>query len=122
MIGHGVISHDETNVPDLEVNVSTVKSHLSARTDRWLFVFDGFDNPKSFEGRDIRDYIPHVKGGAILVTSRHGDAKRLGEIVRVDEMLQQEGLELLFRQVGCETNDSNSMIGREIVARLGNLV
>ena len=117
----GVIKGSQAACQDPEANIETVKQDLGAWTKRWLIVFDNFDNPEAFENRDIRDYFPHGKNGAILFTSRHGDSKRLGHVIALAEMSQVEGLELLFQQVGCERDESNLTAGKDIITRLGGL-
>ena len=117
----GIITGNKADPKDLEANIQIVKGSLGTWTDRWLLVFDNFDDPKAFKGRDIREYFPHGENGAILFTSRHGDVKRLGQVISINEMSQSEGLELLFRQVGYDRNESNELVGKGIITRLGNL-
>ena len=117
----GIITENKADRQNFEANLRIVKDCLGTRTDRWLIVFDNFDDPTAFKSRDIKEYFPHGKNGAILVTSRHGDVRRLGETISVDEMSQNEGLELLFRQTSCDRNESNALVAREIITRLGNI-
>jgi tetratricopeptide (TPR) repeat protein len=117
----GFITNSEINLKDDEAVLEIVKSRLCMWTDSWLIVFDNFDDPSAFKSRDIKEYFPRGENGAILFTSRHGDVKRLGNTVTVAEMSESEGLELLFRQTGCERSEKNSRIGIEIITRLGNL-
>ena len=117
----GTITGNKADPKDFEANIQIVKGSLGTWTDRWLLVFDNFDDPKAFEGRDIKEYFPHSENGAILFTSRHGDVKRLGQVISINEMSQSEGLELLFRQVRCDRNESNRLVGKQIITRLGNL-
>ena len=110
------------NAPqDAEANIETLKHILSTWTEPWLIVFDNFDDPQAFETRDIRNYFPDGKNGAILFTSRHGDSKRLGRVIALGEMSPAEGLELLFQQAGCGRDESNLAAAKDITARLGNL-
>ena len=117
----GIITNNTVDLKDDEVVLQTVKSILSSWTDCWLLVFDNFDDPSAFKDRDIKEYFPHGENGAVLFTSRHGDVKRLGNTVPIAEMSESEGLELLFRQSGCDRSEQNIQTGKEIIARLGNL-
>jgi len=117
----GFITNNKVDLKDDEVVLQIVKSRISTWTDRWLIVFDNFDDPSAFASRDIKDYFPRGDNGAILFTSRHGDVKRLGHTITVAEMSESEGLELLFRQAGCDNSEENVHSGKEIITRLGNL-
>ena len=117
----GTITLNKADPNDFELNLQIVRGSLSDRTDRWLMVFDNFDDPEAFESRDIKEYFPHNKNGAVLFTSRHGDARRLGRTISTSEMSESEGLELLFRQAKCDRNESNKRIAVEIISRLGGL-
>lgn len=74
---------DDANDEDI---LSFTKDTLRNKTDPWLLVFDNYDNPKAFESRSIRHYIPDGKHGKILFTSRHADAARLGRTIDVSRM------------------------------------
>ena len=116
-----IITDNKTDLKDFEASLRIVKETLSTRTDRWLVVFDNFDDPSLFEKRDVREYFPHGNNGAILFTSRHGDAGRLGQPIALNEMSENEGLELLFQQIGYDKNESNVLVAKNIIARLGYL-
>ena len=117
----GVITGKKADPGDFKASLRLVRESLTTWTNHWLIVFDNFDDPTLFESRNIKEYFPHGMNGAILITTRHQDVRRLGQTISINEMSQDEGLDLLFRQVGCQKNESNSSIARDIVARLGYL-
>ena len=85
----------------------------------WLIVFDNYDQPGEF--KNISDYIPQGQSGSILFTSRHADSKRLGAVIKLTQMTEEEGVELLFRQSNEEENEYNKAEGAKIVKMLGYL-
>ncbi|KFY82422.1 hypothetical protein V498_08591 [Pseudogymnoascus sp. VKM F-4517 (FW-2822)] len=64
----------------------------------WLLVFDNYDNPDRFQ--NLSRYIPPSSHGSILVTSRNSNLSRLGTIVEVPPMSQQEAVSMLYDRVG----------------------
>lgn len=57
-----------TNVNEEQMQVEQVRRWLSEDwNNRWLMIFDNYDDPKSF---DIRPYFPHRAHGHILITTR----------------------------------------------------
>jgi NB-ARC domain len=63
---------------DGEATISAVKSILRNWKQRWLVVFDNYDNPLVFRTHPVNHYIPVGTYGSILFTSRHQDSRRLG--------------------------------------------
>jgi hypothetical protein len=59
--------------------------------------------------------------GAILFTSRHEDATRLGTGIKLLPLTEEEGLELLLRQSKHEKTQENITDGKKIVHMLGCL-
>lgn len=61
---------------DEKLKVVKFRRWLSeAENDRWLLIFDNYDNPRlpgmsSSTGYDIRGYFPHRTQGSILITTR----------------------------------------------------
>ncbi|KAH0544047.1 hypothetical protein FGG08_001665, partial [Glutinoglossum americanum] len=104
---------------DAESKIAFVKETLGGWQIPWLIVFDNYDQPKEFG--DIAAYFPHGEAGAILITSRHSDSERLGVTIRVTQMTEDEGLELLLRQTKLDRNDDNIVEGRKIIQKLGYL-
>jgi NB-ARC domain len=64
------------NLYEEEQMVQQVRQWFSRPdNDRWLMVFDNYDNPRvpgitSTTSYDIRDYFPHRMQGSILITTR----------------------------------------------------
>ena len=104
---------------DDEDVISLVKDNLSDRKDPWLLVFDNYDNPKAFESRSIRHYIPSGKHSHILFTSRHADTARLGHTIEVSNMREMESLELLLQRE--PLNDEEIADGHRVASVLGYL-
>ncbi|KAL8740301.1 MAG: hypothetical protein Q9184_008509 [Pyrenodesmia sp. 2 TL-2023] len=78
---------------DAESRLKYVNEVLAER--EWLLIFDNYDHPDQFA--DICNFIP-PGDGSVLITSRHGDAGLLGEVVQMSGMDEGEGLELLRRR------------------------
>jgi hypothetical protein len=84
-----------------------------------LLVFDKYDSPKDFP--NIYEYFPKSSSGAILFTSRHADSTRLGDVVEMGGMTEEEGVELLLSQCAYKDTTENVFKGRKIVRTLGYL-
>ena len=84
-----IITDNKADLKDFKANIRMVKGSLSTWTDRWLLIFDNFDDPSAFQGRDIKEYFPHGENGAILFTSRHGDVKRLGQAISITDVTKR---------------------------------
>ena len=106
-----------SNFPNPEIARTFVLKTLEDFLDPVLFVFDNFDQPAEFT--TIRDFLPHK--AKIIVTTRHGDAKRLGKCIEVGAMSEDEGVELLLHQSGHDRNPDNVKHAREIAEQLGGL-
>ena len=104
---------------DIESKVEFVKGTLGSWQMPWLMVFDNYDNIDEF--KNISDYLPQGRTGAILFTSRHAGSERLGSVIRLSQMTEDESLELLLRQSKYERTDENNAEGMKIVKRLGYL-
>ena len=116
-----MIFNKKVDLADADASVRLVIDALSRWQTSWLIVFDNFDQPDAFKGRSIKDCFPRGKKGRILFTSRHAGARELGHLITVTSMSESEGLELLLRRSRNNKNDDNSVVGKEIVRRLGCL-
>ncbi|OBT54529.1 hypothetical protein VE04_05535 [Pseudogymnoascus sp. 24MN13] len=86
----------------------------------WLLVFDNFDQPG--EMKNISDFFPRSKNGAILLTSRHADSKHVSHTaVHLHGMEEEEARELLFTRTGKERTEQNVEYADAIVKMLGCL-
>ncbi|KAH0566241.1 hypothetical protein GP486_000362 [Trichoglossum hirsutum] len=101
---------------DKESRIRYVKEVLETLKRPWLMVFDNFDDPAGF--KDITEYIPRAKVGAVLFTSRHADVERLGTAIPVSGMEEHEGVELLFRQTNYHKTHDNINAGLAVVRKL----
>ena len=116
-----MIFNKKVDLADADASVQLVIDAITRWQTSWLIVFDNFDQPDAFKGRSIKDYFPRGKKGRILFTSRHAGARGLGHLITVSSMSESEGLELLLRRSGNNKNDDNSVVGKDIVRRLGYL-
>ena len=94
--------------PDRIVNnaregVKLVRTTLSDWSDRWLLVFDNYDNPSEFP--NISHFFPDSIYGCILITSRSGFSKELGEAIELDQMEKDEGQQLLLHSSQADAKD-----------------
>src|SRR5882672_7746937 len=83
--------------------VPIVRGLLSGWSDRWLLVFDNLDDPADLN--DIRNFFPDSNYGSILITSRCSGSEELGDVIKVDKMEDNEGLQLLFRTSRTDTEE-----------------
>lgn len=107
------------NSGDNEENMTVVHEALQELQGRWLVVFDNFDEPGSFNNPIINFYIPNANNGSVLFTSRHADSKRLGHVVKISEMSEEESLDLLLRRRPASSDERAE--GMKIAAKLGYL-
>ena len=94
------ITKNKVDSNDGAANIRTALKMLSVWKNPWLLVFDNFDDPKAFENKHIREYYPQRGRGFIIFTSRDAESKTLGSTILISNMLENEGLELLFLSSG----------------------
>ena len=103
-----------------DTRVDFVLESLRDWPERWLMVFDNYDNPKGFP--NLQDFIPMGEHGNILVTTRHRDVVSLAErdnAIELRGLPEKEALRLLFRQCRVKEMESHIQHGKVIVKRLG---
>ncbi|KAI9707067.1 MAG: hypothetical protein M1836_000027 [Candelina mexicana] len=83
----------------------------------WLMVFDNYDDLSGFP--NIRDYMPSGAKGSLLVTSRHADSERLGLLVEVPCLQEDDALELLLKRSSLNITAEHTEQGLAVVERLG---
>lgn len=108
---------------DIEKHIAIVEETLRQRQARWLAVFDNFDDPRAFQTRNIQHYIPTAENGSILFTSRNASSERLGHVIQVSGMSEEESLDLLLqrRQDGPLLDAAERCQGLKIATELGYL-
>lgn len=98
-----------------------VKTTLKDWTVPWLIVFDNYDNPSQFQ--DAREFMPFGRHGAILITSRHADAKGFSSTVEgfidVLGIAEDDAIELLISRSQQKQTQDNLEMARKIVSELG---
>ena len=90
-------------VDNPRAGVKLVRTTLSNWSNPWLLVFDNFDNPIDIP--DIIHFFPDNGCGSILITSRSAASRELGEVIELDRMEKDEGLELLLRSSQVDSKD-----------------
>jgi NB-ARC domain len=93
-----LISKNPPDDKDDKVTVSFIKNILRDWRQRWLVVFDNYDDPAAFQNQIVNDYVPTGANGSILFTSRHQDSGRLGHLIKVSTMTEDESIELLLHK------------------------
>ncbi|KAL9109315.1 MAG: hypothetical protein Q9227_006070 [Pyrenula ochraceoflavens] len=99
--------------------VKHVRQILEHWEQRWLMVFDNFDDPKTFS--NVRDFIPIAGKGDILFTSRYGGLERLGKVLEIPPLPTKTGVELLLRHFWNPPIHEHVPEASRIVERLGGL-
>ncbi|KAI4860991.1 hypothetical protein F4820DRAFT_435222 [Hypoxylon rubiginosum] len=105
-------------LPDSDARIAFAKRKLSTGNLKWLLVFDNYDDPTAF---DLRDYIPNSTLGNVLITSRSTDTERIGPMVHISGMTEDEATQLLFKQLDILDDGTNQVAAADIVRRLGYL-
>ncbi|KAI9787479.1 MAG: hypothetical protein M1839_000008 [Geoglossum umbratile] len=112
-----VIKNPNITFSDTHQRVTYVKAMFSEWPHPWLIVFDNYDSPLAFP--NVREFMPTGERGAILITSRHAACERLGSVIEVTGMREEEALMLLRKRANLRGNGDDEETGKEIVQRLG---
>ena len=107
------------SINDVEKSIAAVERALQQQKGKWLAILDNFDNPADFQEHNIQYYIPKAANGRLLFTSRHASSERLGHVVRVSGMSDNESLNLLLQQPIPDPTERQQ--GLAIAKMLGNL-
>jgi hypothetical protein len=119
------LSSASQSFSDPDSKLDFVKDALRNWPERWLLVFDNYDDPRTFN--DITSFFPTSGGlskNTILVTSRHSLSERLGIAIKLGGFSEDEALELELLRSRCSSDSQSEEeleVGREIVKRLGYL-
>ena len=109
----------DQSTTDVEESMAIVERRLQQQKGKWLIVLDNFDNPKDFQKHNIQYYIPKATDGRVLVTSRHASSERLGHVIGVSGMTDDESLDLLLQRPTSDATERQQ--GLAIAAMLGYL-
>lgn len=105
---------------DAQQKVDYVKDTLSDWREPWLLVFDNYDS-----STDIKVFSPvgrENQQSAILFTSRLATTDRLGTDVKVEGLLDSEGVDLFLARCGYTSLSADELHCCMVtVQRLGNL-
>jgi hypothetical protein len=102
-----------------EAKMKLALNTLEQWDDRWLMVFDNYDDPTTFS--TLEQYIPRRGKGDILITSRHRGLGELGTILDIHPMPDKAGVELLLHRYSNINVDDYMAEGTAVVNRLGGL-
>ncbi|MBV9688926.1 MAG: toll/interleukin-1 receptor domain-containing protein [Ktedonobacteraceae bacterium] len=89
-----VLELPERDAPDYTVMISAVKQWLETHED-WLLILDDTQEPER-----VRDFLPLVSKGSILITTTSDALSTLAQGIAVSEMGIEEGALLLLRRAG----------------------
>ena len=93
------------------IQIQAVQKWLEQHTG-WLLIFDNAE-----ERHDIRNYVPQIGNGHVLITSRNPIWDGLGSILPVDIMQPEEALTFLAKR----TNDLDPQATIKLAETLGYL-
>ncbi len=86
----------EKTSQDQSTIISAVRSWLE-QNDGWLLVFDNAQDPG-----DLKDYLPKVSGGHVIITSRESNWGGTAKTLPVDVFSREESIEFLRKRTGGE--------------------
>ncbi|KIX10312.1 uncharacterized protein Z518_01394 [Rhinocladiella mackenziei CBS 650.93] len=101
--------------------VNFVLRALAHWEERWLVVFDNYDDPTVFPFPQILTFLPTGGQGDILFTSRHRGLERLGKVLDVPPLPSKDGVNLLLRDFKGVNLENYMSEASRIVDRLGGL-
>ena len=91
---------------NLDKVVNTVKAWLDmSKNDRWLLIFDNYDNPKIPGNPDrsavnVRQFLPGADHGSVIITTRSSQVSQ-GRRIQIQKMPNiQDGLQILSNMSG----------------------
>jgi tetratricopeptide (TPR) repeat protein len=90
----GLLNLPQKDERELGLVVSAVKTWLESHKG-WLSIFDNADDPHI-----LRDYLPRVHQGKVLITSRASAFGNLARGIEVDEMPLDRAVEFLLKRAG----------------------
>ena len=116
---YALMSLTKSQAEDQVAKRAAVLKEASGWTLPWLMIFDNYNTPAAFN--DIAENFPSGVHCAILFTSRHAQAGRLGQCIEVTGMSVEDSNELFLYRCGCETTPRTVNEATHIVTRLGFL-
>ncbi|KAG8808280.1 hypothetical protein FRC17_004016, partial [Serendipita sp. 399] len=87
--------------------------------DNWLLIIDNADDP-SFK---LSPFLPRARHGHVVITTRDATRRVLAprSTYIVDVLPIEDAIVLLLTSSGCEDNETNRSLARDIVEELGRL-
>ena len=121
------ISEGQIDLSDPAALVRYVHKELRRRMEPFAIVFDNYDDPSRFEGRELSGFFPKPcpnTGNIVLVTSRLRETERLGTSFHVDGLEERAAIELLLKRADmnedkCSSEELKS--AQQVVKTLGYL-
>lgn len=96
------------DTPDQRQRIEDVQNWLE-RNGRWLLIFDNAPNPGA-----IRNFLPRLHAGHVLLTSRHPGWKDLASSLAVEVLERRESIAFLMRRSGSADETTASDLGEEL--------
>ncbi|KAL8994880.1 MAG: hypothetical protein Q9169_005278 [Polycauliona sp. 2 TL-2023] len=118
-IATALSSEPQAKFEDGEQVIQTVRNLLEDWKGSWLLIFDNYDKPHEFD--DIRQFFPRAELGRVIITTRRRDLDRLGDLMPLDALSPDDGVNLLLRGYERQEIDENLEVAKEIICRLGGL-
>lgn len=87
---------------DIKPVIDALKSWFADQgNSRWLLVVDNYDD---LENVHIADFLPTNSelSGKVIITSRAHGSRRLGKYLEIEEVLLEDGIEILRKSAGTE--------------------
>jgi serine/threonine protein kinase/tetratricopeptide (TPR) repeat protein len=96
------------DTPDERQRIENVQNWLEGH-GRWLLIFDNAPNPAA-----IRSFLPPLRAGHILLTSRHPSWKDLTSSLSVDVLELRESIEFLMARSGSADEPTAAELSEEL--------
>lgn len=97
-----------SDTPDQRQRIEDVQSWLE-RNRRWLLIFDNAPNPPA-----IRNFLPRLHAGHVLLTSRHPGWKELASSLAVDVLEPRETIAFLTKRSKVADETTAAELGEEL--------
>jgi Tfp pilus assembly protein PilF len=106
--------HLGLRLPD-STNLDAIRHALRRALGNWSDWLLIFDNAPSVE--DVRNYLPIVRSGHVLITSRDTDWEGMADVYPVRVMEREESIQFLTRRVGKREKEA---VVRQVAQALGD--
>jgi tetratricopeptide (TPR) repeat protein len=108
----------DKNSMDKQTLKTLIKNKFDEARD-WLLIFDNADMSDIINSIK-NEYMPRLRTGNILITSRSPDWKKVGKVIKLGVFSQDESIEYITKRLGYEDGCDPSIIG-DLANELGKL-